>query len=1210
MAIIIDITSDSEPDESPNKAARNALQHFLPRKQKVGQNDGRTSVELGDGVHVERATGEAHHARRQTSDQKSREGRLSRGLSMCKETSAAESSLGPPLPDAMQRTHGHGLGGSSKSSISQQKPSRRSHKNGRTDQSHRISKFNEFHTKELLRRKSGPTVKTKSTSRTDDGADRRRASDHVQGTPLASGQENADVASSVSERAVLSGAGLAIIDSPAMSTNGKSDSVIGHLKRPASLSHMLVPSPKRPRLAETPRLKDIQSPTSRMQQRQEHQKTNDLEKQWAQQLEQELAASLPSYSSKNAMGDCGHAQQQVLPQDAATLTRIMASQQRASPVSSHGMPFTPADDALLARLKEAENLSWEEIHAHFPTRTRGAIQVRYSSKVKGRHANVPQRNVNAVIAKLPGPTPQLRPPPATAGRTTHLPASNRGYQAPARRKQRAAGPSVADGFVPWSEANRLLDEPRPEAYQDNAATASTPGNGPLAGQDRVHPSSLSRLLRHRELGGNSGRRSAASRYGVSEELKNHVLNDHRLVKHFMSTCGDVACLAWAPDGQRFAAGSIAISDDRSMQYNSGRNLLIGNSQTSALQELAEHHVARPTIDAGSGNVNGLHSMRESQDSRLFMTVAAVAFSPNGKRVYSAGSDKVVRMYRVGEDIHKSKCRYEIHHPATVDLLSVSKDGLLATACHSSADGNVRVYDCKRKTFSLKLSLSPSWTDSQSALALFPSALKWGVTAVHSNYLLAGFSSDSIDEARDTAGETALWNVETGVRMPLSTVTRNVFDVCWNPSPSAASTAFAVASTPGAGRSLKDTQSIVQLYAPGQDKARRVLELECPALDINDVLYCPHDENLIAAGATDGKVYVWDQRYAKTDQKPLHVLAHGESLNILDHNITDLARGRELADTGVRFLSWGATGSRLYSGCSDGVVKVWNPYRAPGAAFVKEAATFQTAVMSGAFSPDYRDLLIGEDCGRLNLCSVDFHADDTDQVITSRERSKFTMHLTPAPAKPTTSPFAAAQDLVQSNKIILRPMGALPVRQAVQGPKYDGPYLIPSNDEWTEAERSYERALNAQNAVHTEVAILSSQASAVETTARDAENRVKTAQAAIERLQSRHDASVGLELIAAGNQRALRAAEKGRMQLEASLSHPAEHWDSTGDAKLLCDRCDLAWSPGILGYELVSDAARRKTTEKHGIGRKPKSSVGEDQEPWYQELWYHHSKWEL
>ncbi|KAF2767325.1 hypothetical protein EJ03DRAFT_329350 [Teratosphaeria nubilosa] len=766
----------------------------------------------------------------------------------------------------------------------------------------------------------------------------------------------------------------------------------------------------------------------------------------------------------------------------------------ARPAGGPRARFTPEEDALLARLKEVEDLSWRHIAEYFPGRTEGALGVRYSTRIKNRG-----------ILPISGPLPPR--PTAQPQAQTHLSQEDAQVQRPVRSR-RTGGAAAMDGFVSWSDIvkNKRFDiEPEEIHSTESREAAPEISREPSARQARQ---SLNKLLLSRHLG-SAGR-------GISDELKEQALDGYQPRRHYESTCGDVTSLTWAMDGRRFAATSIAVSDDRSMQYNSGLNLLAGDAVEGSLLELPEHHVPRPLIDS-EDNPNALHAMRESQDPRLFLTVAAAAFSPHGQRLYSAGCDKKLRMYRVGANIINSQCRYEIEHPASVDLLTVSNDGLVATGCHSSA-GAIRVFDCKSKKWSLMLCLSPSSAGSPSALPLYPTSLKWGIAHHHRNFLLAGFSSNSNDE--NIAGETALWSTETGQRWELGTLTRNVFDVAWNPAPSPTSTAFAVASTPSTGRSGRNTRSVIQCYAPSQNRARQVLEWDCPARDINDLVYCPHDNNLIAAGATDGRVYIWDQRFAGRSQRPLHILCHGDSLNVLDHD-----RDRELADTGVRFLSWGATSSRLYSGSSDGVVKVWDPYSSPGNALVKDVATFQTAIMSGAFNHDFRDLLVGEECGRINLLSLGH--DDEDG--SARPSTKFKLHRAPEPQKTEAPPFAAAQELLDTKQIIFRPIGSMPIRQAVQGPNYRGPYVKPSADDWNRVQDDLDEAATAQDAAHRRMDIDEDTDNLAVTAAADA--HVKAAQDAWTRLQAQHDDADKLEKAAAETQKTFLKAEARMKELE-------------------------------------------------------------------------------
>ncbi|KAK3709587.1 hypothetical protein LTR37_010808 [Vermiconidia calcicola] len=772
---------------------------------------------------------------------------------------------------------------------------------------------------------------------------------------------------------------------------------------------------------------------------------------------------------------------------------------------NHGIPYTPEEDALLIKLKEVDGLTWQDIVPHFKGRTYGSIQVRYSTKLKHRSKTVQQSHG---FADLTSSTPKLL---LTEEKTRSATPEESG---PARRPRRKRNneSSVMAGFISWTDVKkqRHLEDIDDDASEAHCAEQLR--DSQFSGE-RAFPKSVSRILRQRELGCNAGRSWRHSTRSIPDELKEHVFDDVGPRRFFKGTSSDVTCLAWAPDGERFAAGSIAITDERSMQYNKPCNLLLGDYSRSLLVELPEHHLPRPEVQTYT-NVNSLNAMRETQDPRLFMTVASVQFSPDSQTLYSAGSDSKVRAYSVGRGVDQASCLYELEHPAPLDLLSVSNTGLLATACHQSADGSISVFDGQTQA----LSLSPSRINAETERAIYPSALRWGVAAQHTNLLLAGFSIDSVDEERDMAGETCLWDIRHGARIPVAAVTRNVFDVAWNPSPTSTSIAFAVASTPGSEKKNRGTRSVVQCFAPGQDAAAaRVLELQCPAFDINDVVYCPHDDNLIATGATDGRVYVWDQRFADKSHMPLHILKHDDSLSVLDHY-----REREVADTGIRFLSWGATSSRLHSGSSDGVVKVWNPYRSTNDAHVKDIATFTSAVMSGSFSPDYRELLIGEDQGRINLLSVG-HGDKS-----VRSMDRFELQSAPAPKAHTLDGrregHRAARELLDTGQIKLKPMGSLPVRQAVQGSNYVGPCLRPTARQMSDAEVALTEATTRQNEVHSRAAMSLSPSSEAGRTLQEVDKHVEDTQQAFLRLQTRWDDADTLEPKASAMQLQFRRAE--------------------------------------------------------------------------------------
>ena len=665
------------------------------------------------------------------------------------------------------------------------------------------------------------------------------------------------------------------------------------------------------------------------------------------------------------------------------------------PESRHGIPYSHEEDELLAKLREQGHI-WANIPAYFNGRTLASLQVRYSTKVKSAIYTKTKRQSSRLLA----------------------PAADTDTESPPVSRRRRGRPSNTllfpdDDAVPvesgdqsiYKQESKKIEETQP---QSPTATVPTKVNAQPA---------ITRLLRYRELGASVA--CSRSRSDNLARIKDSAYSTIGPVRVFDDASGDVSTVAWSPDGKHFAAGAVALIDSDSMQYNKPRNLLLGE-RSGTIKELAEHHFPRPKVQKG---VNALRSMHASQDPRLFTTVQMVAFSPCAKRMYSVAIDGKMNGYSIGEDMSDVKLAYSIPHDSPVDLLSVGTHGRVATGSRASYNNSIRVFTCDDNTAVQHFSVGQ--TKLSTSNAVYPSALKWGVTPNQSRYLLAGFAQETQrlyeeDDALDVLGETCMYDGMTGQRLTVHNIPRNVFDVCWNPN--IGRTVFAVASVAGSGRLNPGMHSVVRLFAEHSDSysMRSNIELECPARDINDVVYCPYDENVVAAGSTDGRIYIWDTRYTRVSQTPHRNYSHGSCLSILPHD-----RPRWEVDTGIRFLQWGSNHTSLFSGSSDGVVKRWNPYLAVENMHVKDVATFQSAIMSGAFSPDFSSLLIGEDQGRLNLLEVG----NEDRSVRDMDRFK----LIAAPEPPHEDDKPPYRELLDSGQIVFEHCGPLPIRQAVQNP---------------------------------------------------------------------------------------------------------------------------------------------------------------------------------
>ncbi|KAL4737644.1 WD40-repeat-containing domain protein [Aspergillus similis] len=594
----------------------------------------------------------------------------------------------------------------------------------------------------------------------------------------------------------------------------------------------------------------------------------------------------------------------------------------------------------------------------------------------------------AIVLPTVGSRPQLPP-------SSESPSPDRDIPRPAvtRRPRRTrAEPvdyykkiSLSDSESEEVQAVRTKSNSRILSRSRHSAISALTPQAPLnrANNIRRQDASLNSLFQ-RELGSHR-----------PSKLNAKFADNLRLSRAWKGASNDVVSLAWSPDGTKFAAGATAQCDEHMMAYNRKNNLLLGDLVTNELHELSDHWIQRPRNNV----VN---------DPRLFMSVTAVQWSKD--TLYTASYDHTVKLWDTSRG--RASCYRTLKHDSEVVVMARSNfaENLLATGTLTNTVG---YWDISKAQYTpLELQRGRLRKD----IELMPTSIAWGSTHATKDYLLVGMS-----EKEDSVAQHGLLaafrvresSVEPEYFLPNA---QNVFDITWHP----VLPMFAIACTAGQQAS-RGTRSTLNLYEP-LSRRTRVMELECPALDMNEVVFCPWNTNYISAGCTDGVTYIWDKR---NPDEILHKLRHGDPLNQLDETID-----REQADTGVNMQLWGTSYDSFYTGASDGVVKRWNILRAPEDVLVQDLVSLQEGIMCGAFSPDRSNMLIGDVSGGVHLLSNSPFMPDESTYFAFKESP----YAIEQQELDSDSGVKAARDLMMSGQIERHP-----VFGPGKGPYYRGPF---------------------------------------------------------------------------------------------------------------------------------------------------------------------------
>lgn len=541
--------------------------------------------------------------------------------------------------------------------------------------------------------------------------------------------------------------------------------------------------------------------------------------------------------------------------------------------------------------------------------------------------------------------------------------------------------------------------------------------------------SVASLLHNRELGLDC----RGSRI-IKSELRTKISHNISPWRSWKGASGDIVACAWAPDSSNYALGAAALDNDEDLQYNRPRNLLYGNLNANTLHELPDHQVDRPKPEMIASGPNSTQAVYDACDPVIYKTVSSLQFSQDGCQLYTASHDMRVKIWDITSS--GASCVETLDHDSIVTDLDVCQkyQDVFATAS-KSIDGAVRVYhrpdNSDSDQFSCMNFASPR-AKEKPQWELFPGCVKWGKTPNTAHMLLAGFMQwgDLVgDSSRE--GHICLWNVETGSNSKVSPGTQSVFTAAWHPL------CDMFATGGGSSRvrplSYRSTKSVVRVWdIRTTGLARDAIEFECPALDMQDITFNPLHSSIVTAGCTDSATYVWDSR---KPEKTLLKLEHGRPLSDWDHN-----KSQEEGDTGVMMTLWGAEGYRFYTGSSDGIVKCWDTSRAPEDAFIRDIADLGAGVQSGAFSPDFSHLLVGDADGGAHILTsapVDggYDASSYDSIhATQPIHFVNACEMKSADDDPGTEGILAARCLLESGELVLNKKYGVG-----KGPNYRGPY---------------------------------------------------------------------------------------------------------------------------------------------------------------------------
>ncbi|KAI9894870.1 MAG: hypothetical protein M1814_000090 [Vezdaea aestivalis] len=484
---------------------------------------------------------------------------------------------------------------------------------------------------------------------------------------------------------------------------------------------------------------------------------------------------------------------------------------------------------------------------------------------------------------------------------------------------------------------------------------------------------------------------------------------YRLSLLWGSTSGDINTAAWFSDSDRFILGSTVPND----HYNKNNNLMIASCKTETVRELPEHRSIP------------LKTFSISHDW-MYETISSATTLLPFDRFATASYDKTVKIWDpLSSDINQTYCIATLKHDSKVNVIAYSRSHDRLATGMQSAVGSINIFEAVgedntpleyvRKAHPLTCAKAKQ----HQHLDIWPECLEWGSHPLTNNLLLAGLLPNKVGITRLEArsGSTIVFDAERGESQTVIASAQAVSAARWLLD----EPLFVTASSPTQASKSSNIANVVRIYdfkrisTPGVSGAhwQRRQELESSSGDPNMIVLNAQDPNVLTVAYNDGTMRMWDRRFPND---LLHLLKHGPSLNRTEEDVF-----------GVNFASFGPRQDLLYSGSSDGIVKVWNYKRNPTDAWVENILSIDCGIHSGEFSPDYSKLLIGDSSGRVHIMTISDGLDDFDTRPPRCKEMDYIGEKSTESLERINEGAIAARALVYSGAVRMTPSGP------VQGP---------------------------------------------------------------------------------------------------------------------------------------------------------------------------------